>query len=117
MAVAFHRACGESKRIEVQPDEIQAEAMPERLRLRRELLAYWVKHPEAKDTAAGMRLWWFGEGRVLPDTLLLEELEDLVQRGWAFGRGPHPAHRVFALNSAEIESIEDFLAEGPGSPE
>jgi hypothetical protein len=105
----------------VQPDEIQPEGRTIRLRLRRTLLSYWVIHPEAKDTAAGIRLWWFGagswlnQGIALPDMLLHEELEELVHMGWAIRRGPEGAQQVFALNPAEIGSIEDFL-EDSGQP-
>jgi hypothetical protein len=110
IAPAWGRGC-----IEVQPDEIQPEGSTVRLRLRRTLLSYWVTHPEAKDTAAGIRLWWFGAGSRLderaavPDKLLREELEELVRSGWAIGRGAEGAQRVFALNPAEIESIKNFL--------
>jgi hypothetical protein len=113
-ARAFKCQCAPSERNRVQPEKLPPDDSDFRRGLRHSLLSYWMKHPEAKDTAAGVRLWWFGEGAGLSETILQEELEDLVRRGWAIGRGPGDLNRVYALNKAQIGTVERFLLESPG---
>ena len=97
----------------VRPDESDF-----RRRLRCELLAYWVKNPEAKDTADGIRLWWLRGWAGLDPTVLMEELDTLMRKGWITERGPERTGRVFVLNVGQINSILDFIrneTEGAGS--
>ncbi|MEI9971484.1 MAG: hypothetical protein WDO73_05145 [Ignavibacteriota bacterium] len=111
MMRASRDACTESERNELQPGESSF-----RQGLRRGLLSYWMKHPEAKDTAEGIRLWWFAERVSTPSGVLLEELEALVGMGWVVERDLAEGSRVFALNRGAMESISSYLRDDPADP-
>lgn len=75
----------------------------------RRVLAYWLEHPDAKDNAEGIRLWWLGDTDGRWKTAVEQELEWLVERGWATVRGADD-RRVYALNRSQTGAIEHYLA-------
>jgi len=80
-------------------------------RIAREILAYLAKHPEAKDTPAGIRHWWLDEPDCSSDEEVGMVAEDLVERGllrvWEAG----PGSSIFGPTTAFLRSPQTFLHE------
>jgi hypothetical protein len=57
-----------------------------------EILTYLVKHPQAKDSVAGIRQWWFDEAYKWSEKDVCRATEELVMRGlmciWKSTPGP-----------------------------
>ena len=68
-----------------------------------------MRHPEAKDTAEGIRLWWLPAGAEADPREVTAALDELVDRHWLKGWGA-----LYALNSEELSSVRSFLESGPG---
>jgi len=52
------------------------------------VLGYLCSHPEAKDTAMGVRKWWLsGEGIEADRDVVRGSLDYLVKRGWLTATG------------------------------
>ena len=50
------------------------------LQIKQEVMSYLAQHPEAKDTAAGIMLWWLPAG-IRRSSDLMQALEELLQAG------------------------------------
>ncbi len=80
-------------------------------RIALEILLYLIKHPGAKDSLAGIHLWWLDE----PDKWSVDEVrraaDALVRRGilqdWESG----PEARVFGPSAQFLEKPEEFIRE------
>ncbi len=86
--------------------------------LRREILAYYNAHPDAKDTPGGILKWWFPAS---PKRWRIEEvaqaLEAMTARGWLVSRKMRQAERIYSLNKEKSDEIAKFLARSPAKPE
>ncbi len=53
--------------------------------LARRIVEYWIRHPDARDTAQGVREWWLGDegDNALTDRHVLDALLQLVACGVA----------------------------------
>jgi hypothetical protein len=89
-----------------------------RREVQRRVLTYSVWRPAAKDTAAGIRQWWFGSEDV-PYDLLEEVLAELATKGWMTVRRVAAGRRsdVYGVNADKIEAILSFLGDLPISIE
>ena len=76
-----------------------------------EILAYVVKHPEAKDSLAGIRTWWLSEPDRCSDKELQRATEELLNRGLlrAFELGPGSV--IFGPSEQLLEAPQFFLRE------
>ena len=77
----------------------------------RALLEYWMNHPAAKDTAAGIRDWWLRDVGDATCTEVQDVLEALVTQGWVMVRGQKK--RLYGMDPNAVETVERFLREGP----
>jgi hypothetical protein len=80
-------------------------------KLKREILAYCVGHPDAKDTVAGILKWWFVP--TTPSRWRIDEvrtaLESLVAKGWLTSRMIRQSEQIYGLNKAKLAEIQAFL--------
>lgn len=84
----------------------------------RQILAYVVAHPEAKDTLEGIRKWWGPSGRVeLSGEEIQNVLNSLVALGWVTEREVTPAPRIYGLNQERLAEIKAFLQESASEVE
>ena len=80
-------------------------------RIALEILLYLAEHPDAKDSLAGIRLWWLEE----PDKWTVGELQRaadaLVRRGILQSWESGPDARVFGPSKHFLEKPEEFIRE------
>jgi hypothetical protein len=78
--------------------------------LTRHILAYWIEHPDAKDTAEGIFNWWF---RAYEPRWRMDEvkavLDDLTARGWLTRRRMRQSEVIYGLIKETITEIKTFL--------
>jgi hypothetical protein len=78
----------------------------------RQILAYVIVYPDAKDTLQGIRKWWRLGGRAEPgEDEIQGVLNFLVARGWVTEREVTPAPRIYGLNKERLAEITAFLQE------
>lgn len=77
--------------------------------MQRRVLAYWMKHPEAKDTVEGIQQWWLA-GAPPGGTAgeLAVALDGLVEKGW-ISSSAHAGPRVYGLVGPKSFEIQQFL--------
>lgn len=76
----------------------------------RQLLAYMLTHPDAKDTLPGIRKWWGVEDQTeLGGAGIQRVLDFLVARGWATEREVTPAPKIYGLNKERLAEIGAFV--------
>jgi hypothetical protein len=76
----------------------------------REILLYLIEHPDAKDTAAGIRQWWLATNQGERGSDVVKAVLDLlVARGWLTVRRTISFKRLYGLNQARMEEIRTFL--------
>jgi hypothetical protein len=80
--------------------------------LARHVLRYLLDHPGAKDTAEGIREWWFHEGDMPDGREMQRALDALVERGWLTRTGT--TEPVYGLGSGEPLAVRAFLEDGGG---
>ena len=81
--------------------------------LARDILSYFLKHPEAQDTLQGVVEWWLLEERIHTVSAEVEAvLKDLVEKKWVrefFG----PDNQVrYAIRNDRIDEITQFINSG-----
>lgn len=76
-----------------------------------EILAYLIKHPEAKDSLAGIRLWWLEEPDQWSDKDVRRAAEALVERGLLRIWEPSPGSVVFGPTGQLLQDPDVFLRE------
>ena len=77
--------------------------------VRRSILDYLVRHPDAKDTREGVINWWIAKP-CRDEGLAAEALEDLVTRGWILKRNT-ASQPIYSLNHARLGEIRDFVTQ------
>ena len=80
-------------------------------RIALEILAYLVKHPEAKDSPAGIRLWWLEEPDRWSDKDVHRAAEALVERGLLCIWESSPGSVIFGGTGEFLRTPEPFLRE------
>ena len=87
-------------------------------KLEREILAYYVAHPDAKDTPGGILKWWFSTN---PSRWRIEEvataLGSMTARGWLTSRKMRQAEQIYSLNKKKLGEITIFLSDAPVADE
>ena len=71
------------------------------------LLGYLYTHPDAKDTAEGIRYWWLlARGVMVNETGVTEALNELVMSGWLTATTRGASHPMYGLNRARIVELQ-----------
>jgi hypothetical protein len=87
-------------------------------KLEREILAYYVAHPDAKDTPGGILKWWFSTNT---SRWRIEEvataLGSMTARGWLTSRKMRQAEQIYSLNKKKLGEITIFLSDAPVADE
>jgi hypothetical protein len=76
-----------------------------------EILAYLVKHPEAKDSLAGIRQWWLSEPDQWTDKDVRRAAEELVKRGLLRIWESSPGSVIFGPTGEFLQAPQAFLRE------
>jgi hypothetical protein len=75
------------------------------------VVAYLVRHPEAKDTVEGIGKWWHGhEGSEWPPSVLSEVLAYLLERQWMLVRNLSPGEQLYRGNPQHLADMQRFLS-------
>lgn len=79
--------------------------------LEREILAYLVSHPDAKDTVRGILHWWLSDadGGKLQPLMVENALDSLVARNWITQSGMEK-DAVYGLEINHLAEIREFLS-------
>jgi hypothetical protein len=78
--------------------------------LTRELLEYWIQHPEALGTVEAMVEWWLLEHRIQQATIELQSvLSDLVSNGFVVRRQEADGRIYYQLNREKEAAIIAWL--------
>ena len=83
-------------------------------RIAAQILDYLVKHPEAKDSLAGIRLWWLDESEQWSDHDLQRAAEALVERGLLRTWESSPDSVVFGPTRELFQSADALVREFVG---
>ena len=78
--------------------------MQRELSIEREIMGYLLQHPEAKDTAEGIMLWWLPRSY---STVPIRDLKEALERMVANGRlaaSMHAGTRVYGLSRARHDA-------------
>jgi hypothetical protein len=76
----------------------------------KEILAYVVTHPGAKDTVEGIANWWHAQSRTQPSLQEVQAaLAYLVGRGWMLERGVAPARKIYWANPERLDDMRALL--------
>ena len=82
----------------------------DRLETAREILRYFIRHPEAKDTVDGIANWWFGSRRAERSVEeVAESLHLLLARGLIIERQATALRPFYQMNPAKRVEIAAFL--------
>ena len=74
------------------------------------ILGYLCSHPEAKDTAAGIRKWWFRTDGIEPDMDRIQAaLDYLIRWGWLIATDNRSGLTVYGLNKERQPALQKFL--------
>ena len=84
-----------------------------------EILAYLTKHPDAKDTLAGVVEWWLLEQQIKWRTAHVQEaLNELVKRGLLIQCKSKGTPTYFRINKRRASEISGLLKKArPGPPD
>jgi len=76
-----------------------------------EILRYLLVHPDARDSAEGIRVWWLRPGCEATALEVEEALDDLIDRGWVRADGDGDVV-LFGLNGQPGQDILKFIGQG-----
>jgi hypothetical protein len=79
--------------------------------LGQQILRYLLVHPDARDSADGIRVWWLQPGCEATAPEVEEALEELVERRWVHTSGEGDVI-LFGLVPSASADIRDYLTEG-----
>ena len=78
--------------------------------LQKEILSYFLQHPDAKDTVEGIMHWWLpGGGTRVKASDVGIILDALVVKGWATVSSLGQGARVYGLDRAGHREIREWL--------
>ena len=78
----------------------------------RQILAYVIVHPQAKDTLEGISKWWGPKGHMESSIAEIQDgLNFLVARGWMRERVVTPTPKIYGMNKGRLAQIKAFLHE------
>lgn len=74
------------------------------------ILGYLCSHPDAKDTAEGIRRWWLrGEGLDADTDVVHGAIAYLVKREWLTATGGHVGPVRYGLNKTRQDKLQQLL--------
>jgi hypothetical protein len=76
-----------------------------------QILVYLIKHPDAKDSLAGIRLWWLDESEQWSDHDVRQAAEALVERGLLRTWESSPDFVVFGSTKELFQSANAVVRE------
>ena len=82
---------------------------PQNKQLARDILEYWLKHPEAKETVTGIHCVWLKNWS--NHEAVKQALDYLMQREWVAVRVPPPPEEIYKLNQGHLKEMMKFLSE------
>jgi hypothetical protein len=74
------------------------------------ILRYLLDHPTARDTAAGIQLWWLERRYVLAS--VEQGVETLVEKGWLQSHALASGARIFGLSEGSASDARAFVDQG-----
>jgi hypothetical protein len=78
----------------------------------RDILTYFLKHPEAQDTAEGIAEWWILEQEIQRRLDEVQQaLQSLTEEGLLLSRRPAEAKTLYGVNPERLSDIQRFLSE------
>jgi hypothetical protein len=78
--------------------------------IQRDVLAYVLAHPDARDSADGIRNWWLtGALRGIAAAEVRRALDELVRRRWISMTGREP-YTSYGVERDRLGEIRTFLA-------
>lgn len=80
-----------------------------------EILAYMVKHPEAKDSLTGIHNWWLNESDGCSDKDVQYAAEELLSRGLLCVWESSPGSVIFGPSQQFLEDPQFFMRQLSGS--
>lgn len=75
----------------------------------RRILHYFLEHPAAADSVAGIRHWWLRDEGELNEAVVTDVLDTMTKRGWLLARGGKPETRVYAFNERTRNDAVRFI--------
>lgn len=79
--------------------------------LTRELLDYWMHHPEAQDTEESIVEWWLLQNRIQQAVVEVRcVLTELIERGFVIARQQADGRNRYQLNRPKAREIQTWLA-------
>jgi hypothetical protein len=69
-----------------------------------EILKYLFEHPAAADSAEGIRSWWLGDVREMSLALVIDVLDEMVERRLLVTHGNKSETRIYALNATSEDA-------------
>jgi hypothetical protein len=84
-----------------------------RNRIAQQILRYLLDHPSAADSGTGVSLWWLRNDDQVPQSVVREVLESLVQREWLQTHGKDVETRIYRFNTSKVDAVKRFT-EDPG---
>ena len=86
--------------------------------LARELLDYWIHHPEAQDTEESIVEWWLLQNRIQQAVVEVRcVLTELIERDFVIARPQADGRNRYQLNRPKEREIQSWLASRPGPGE
>lgn len=76
-----------------------------------QILRYLLVHPDARDSADGIRVWWLQPGCEATAPEVEDALEELIDRGWVRRDGDGDV-MLFGLVASASREIQRYIAEG-----
>lgn len=88
----------------------RAMSQEERVKVKRDILAYLRNHPEAQDTAEGIAQWWLLEQRLTAGVSLVKQvLDELRQQGFVIRRIGGDAREHYSFNRDWFAQVQKTL--------
>lgn len=96
---------------------IQSE-QPRHSDIARQILAYLVEHPQARDTLEGILHWWLLEQQIKRWTPLVQEaILELIAQGWVRESKGRDGQTHYRVNRRKSRQIHAMLERSEAQPE